>query len=84
MALLKSLCRESLKPARISTFAALLLIASSAWGQALTRFEGAVLDPSGAVVVDATATLSSSNGSGEQSCVTGSDGSYSFASVVPG
>ena len=43
-----------------------------------------MLDPSGAVVVGATATLRSSNSSWAQTCVAGSDGLYSFANVASG
>lgn len=84
MVILRSPYSLSLNLIRILVFCAPLLVLSSAWGQTLSSVEGTVMDPTSAVLVGATVRLQDLGNGREQTCVTGSDGLYSFANVVSG
>ena len=76
---------------RLRTFtivaAALLILASGAavWSQTVQGvITGTITDPTGAVVPNATVTITNTGTNISQSTTTGSDGSYRFSLVPPG
>src|SRR5437763_16675935 len=76
---------------RVRTFAlvaaALLSLASGAavWSQTVQGvITGTITDPTGAVVPNATVTITNTGTNISQSTTTGSDGSYRFSLVPPG
>ncbi len=56
----------------------------SAWGQATTSMHGMVTDASGAVVANATVTITNSSTNFSRTTSTSSAGLYSFPAVLPG
>jgi hypothetical protein len=56
----------------------------SAWGQATTSLRGVVTDPSAAAVPNAKVTLSNPATNFTRTTTTATDGSYTFAQVLPG
>jgi hypothetical protein len=64
--------------------AAFLFCASSAWAQATTSLRGAVTDPSGAAIPNATVRLTNIDTNLQRTTTTDQQGSYVFAQVVPG
>ncbi len=68
-------------------FAAFLILAGSGASLAQTVagvITGTITDPSGAVVPNATVTITNAGTNASQSATTGSDGSYRFSLVPPG
>ncbi len=68
-------------------FAAFLILAGSgaSWAQTVAGvITGTITDPSGAVVPNATITITNAGTNASQSVTTGSDGSYRFGLVSPG
>jgi hypothetical protein len=63
---------------------ALLVVGSSAWGQATTSVRGTVVDPSGKAVAGASVVLSNSESKTERTTTTGEQGEYQFLLVPPG
>src|SRR5258707_15443588 len=63
---------------------ALLLLASSAWGQATTSVRGSVTDPGGNAVVAANVLLADPESKTERTPTTGGQGEYQFLFVPPG
>src|SRR5258705_142922 len=62
-----------------------LCLASGSFGQTVQGvIAGAVSDPSGASVPDATVTITNVGTNASQTTTTGSDGSYRFSLVPPG
>ncbi|MEO5860025.1 MAG: carboxypeptidase-like regulatory domain-containing protein [Pyrinomonadaceae bacterium] len=71
----------------IFTFAAIVMAASIAFGQASTSasdLSGTVADPNGAVVSGATVTARNSATGFSRNVTTGTDGSYTFIGLPPG
>ncbi|HEU5401519.1 MAG TPA: carboxypeptidase-like regulatory domain-containing protein, partial [Terriglobales bacterium] len=66
------------------TCLAVIAMCLSAWGQATTSLHGAVTDKSGAVVAHATVIITNSSTNFVRKTKTGSDGVYTFPSVLPG
>src|ERR1700686_1738527 len=64
--------------------AALLVVASSAWGQATTSVRGTIVDPSGKAVAGATVVLANSESKIERTTTTEEQGEYQFLLVPPG
>src|ERR1700688_229931 len=64
--------------------AALLVVATSAWGQATTSVRGTVVDPSGKAVAGANVVLANSESKTERTSTTGEQGEYQFLFVPPG
>lgn len=63
---------------------AFFAFSSSVWGQATTSLRGAVTDPSGATIPNATVHLVNVDTSTERTATTDQQGSYVFSEVVPG
>jgi hypothetical protein len=63
---------------------AFFAFSSSVWGQATTSLRGAVTDPSGAAIPNATVHLVNTDTSAQRTATTDQQGSYVFAEVVPG
>nr|HQU91048.1 TonB-dependent receptor [Pyrinomonadaceae bacterium] len=71
----------------IFTFAAVVMAATFAFGQAATNasdLSGTVADPNGAVVSGATVTARNSSTGFSRNVTTGTDGSYTFIGLPPG
>ncbi len=66
------------------TCVAVTAMSLSAWGQATTSLHGTVTDTSGAVVANATVDITNSSTHFTRTTKTGSDGVYTFPSVLPG
>ncbi len=64
--------------------AAVLVLCTSAWGQATTSLHGTITDPSGAAVAGASVTLTDTATSATRDTLTNSTGAYSFPAVLPG
>lgn len=63
---------------------AMMAMSVAAWGQATTSLHGIVTDTTGAVVSGANVTLTESATHFVRTTKTGSDGAYTFPSVLPG
>jgi Carboxypeptidase regulatory-like domain len=61
-----------------------LALSPSARGQATTSLRGAILDPSGAGIPNATVRLANSDTGFERTTLSNSEGSYLFLEVLPG
>lgn len=64
--------------------ACLCLYTAIAWGQATTSLRGTVSDPSGLSIHQARVTILNADTGFSRTVVTGPDGSYIFAEVLPG
>lgn len=64
--------------------AVILGLPAGAWGQATTSLHGAVSDPSGAAIPGAAVTITNTGTSAVRHTLTGRDGRYAFAAVLPG
>ncbi len=62
----------------------LLVVGSSAWGQATTSVRGTIVDPSGKAVAGASVVLANSESKTERATTTGEQGEYQFLLVPPG
>ena len=76
--------RTSLSLVAAVPLLALLLLASSAWGQATTSVRGSVTDPGGNAVVGANVVLADPESKTERTATTGGQGEYQFLFVPPG
>jgi Carboxypeptidase regulatory-like domain/TonB-dependent Receptor Plug Domain/TonB dependent receptor len=74
------------RAALLTTFVIVFFLASSAWGQSITAGDvtGTITDPTGAVVPDATVTLTNADTNTSRKVSTNAEGSYRFAFVPPG
>src|SRR6266849_3820567 len=68
----------------VAALLALLVLGSSAWGQATTSVRGTVVDPSGKAVAGASVVLANSESKTERTSTTGDQGEYQFLLVPPG
>ena len=70
----------------VLTFASMILIPGSAWGQARTegQLSGTVVDPSGATVPNATLTLSEPSTGFTTTITANASGDYTFPDLQPG
>src|SRR6266852_373642 len=68
----------------VAALLALLVLGSSAWGQATTSVRGTVVDPSGKAVAGATVELTNSESKTDRTTTTGDQGEYQFLFVPPG
>ncbi|MGB6483094.1 MAG: carboxypeptidase regulatory-like domain-containing protein [Candidatus Acidiferrales bacterium] len=64
--------------------AAFFFLSGSVWGQATTSLRGAVTDPSGAAIPNATVHLINTDTNLERTTTTDQQGEYVFSEVVPG
>jgi hypothetical protein len=63
---------------------AVLLLAFSAWGQAMTSLRGMITDPSGAAIPNATIHLVNADTNIERTTSSDAQGEYVFTEVLPG
>src|SRR5258708_34701731 len=61
-----------------------LAVVPNAFAQATTSLRGTVIDPSGAVIPEAIATLRALGNGSKRQVPTGADGVYQFLQVTPG
>src|SRR6266852_3970633 len=68
----------------VAALLALLVLGSSAWGQATTSVRGTVVDPSGKAVAGATVELTNPESKIDRTATTGDQGEYQSLFVSPG
>ena len=72
-----------MRPFRVSTMCALLLLAcASAWAQGTAQISGLVRDESGAVLPGVTVTVTQTDTGFTRTVVTNEDGAYSMPNLV--
>src|SRR6201997_1575587 len=76
--------RTSLSLVAAVPLLALLLLASSAWGQATTSVRGSVTDPGGNALVGANVGLANPESKTARTATTGDQGEYQFLFIPPG